>query len=547
MKEKCSDDPIDPFDIADKWLRTCSDSHESCCGKSQLRRPTRLVSIGDDVVKLVLTTDWETLPRYATLSYCWGRDDFLKLTSDKLDSFLNAIPYEDLPKTFKDAIYIARRLGLNYLWIDALCIVQAKNDSMDWLRESGHMRSVYGGGYVNIAASSATNVHEGCFSKPPDHNGGFLARVTTSEFGRVQNFHSMQVYQESTTRTHLASRAWTLQEKLLSPRTIYFGDQGLFWECRVTTGSEFLPNGFPDKLGSQLVRPEGKAWNWYDIVSDYSRAYLTHGADKLPALSGVARRQHEATGDEYLAGMWREGLIKQLGWMTLRRKKRPEWRAPTWSWTSIDTPTIYWPYWDHNDVAKNEYVRVQGVRITLAGSDPFGAVSDGELQLRCTAMVRGQYCEPDNADDVVPDGFGNDRVMLEAGTRDFPVTMDCLDDDFIRANNSIYLLPLFGGRSGRATHTNKKGSAEEGSVVKIEELVIRGIILQHSGFSNGRFRRIGSFDFRDGTFRAKSKRDCYGEFLRAMEEVGASTAESECSEIISDAEPSASRYVITIV
>jgi hypothetical protein len=78
--------------------------------------------------------------------------------------------------------------------------------------------------------------------------------------------------------------------------------------------------------------------------------------------------------------------------------------------------------------------------------------------------------------------------------------------------------------------------------------MILGIILQHSGFSSGRFRRIGSFDFLDGSFgAAKSKRNCYDEFLRVMGEVGASTAESECSEIISDAEHPASRYVITIV
>jgi hypothetical protein len=254
------------------------------------------------------------MPQYATLSYCWGCDEFIKLTPDKLDSFLTVIAYEDLPKTFKDGIYSARRLGLEYIWIDALCIIQAKDDNSDWVRESGRMRSVYGGAHINIAASSATNVHEGCFSKPTNYNGGFLARVTTNEFCRVQNFHSSEVYEESTTETHLASRGWTFQEKLLALRTLYFGDRGLVWECRFTTASEFLPDGFPNKLGSQLVCPEGKAWNWWDIINNYSKAHLTHGADKLPALSGVARRQHEVTGDEYLAGMWRKGLMKQLGW-----------------------------------------------------------------------------------------------------------------------------------------------------------------------------------------------------------------------------------------
>lgn len=171
-------------------------------------------------MQLVLTTAWNTQPEYATLSYCWGRDEFIKLTSENLASFLCIIPEEDLPKAFKDAISIARRLELKYIWIDALCIIEAKSDNRDWVRETGRMGSISGSAYINIAASSATNVHKGCFSKPMNHNDGFLARVTTSEFCRVQNFHSSEVYEESITETYLASRAWTFQEKLLAPRTI---------------------------------------------------------------------------------------------------------------------------------------------------------------------------------------------------------------------------------------------------------------------------------------------------------------------------------------
>lgn len=79
--------------------------------------------------------------------------------------------------------------------------------------------------------------------------------------------------------------------------------------------------------------------------------------------------------------------------------------------------------------------------------------------------------------------------MLDAGTRDFPVTMDCLEDDFIRANNSIYLLPLFGGESGRGTLIDEKDFEKDGADIR-QELAIHGIVLQRSGFSNGSFRRI---------------------------------------------------------
>ena len=521
---------------------------------NELKWPTRLVSIANDVVKLVLTTDWETSPHYATLSYCWGHNEFIKLTSDKLDSFLNNISYDDLPKTFKDAIYIARKLGLEYLWIDALCIIQDKDGIDDWLRESSQMRFVYGNAYINIAASSATNVYEGCFTKLKNHNGGFIARITTSEFCRVQHFYSMGVYEESTTETHLASRAWTFQEKLLAPRTLYFGSQGLFWECRSMTASEFLPDGIPGTFRPQLVRPADEAWNWNWIVSYYSKANLTQSADKLPALSGVARRQHEATGDEYLAGMWRKGLVGQLGWISRSKNQRPDWRAPTWSWTSIDAKISSWWASDINGLTMNEYVQVLDARTTLAGSDPFGAVSGGELQLRCTAMVRGHYCRPGNAEDAESGGSEYDRVMLDGKTRDIPVTMDCLEDDFLKASNYIYLLPLFEDKSGtRYKAIEENGSsAEEDSEDEVDgnyvyQLVIRGLVLQRSGPTKGHFRRIGAFDFRDPENDIEWKRDYYDDFLQAVKEFGASTAEDECAEIVSDIEHPESRYVITII
>jgi hypothetical protein len=207
-------------------------------------------------------------------------------------------------------------------------------------------------------------------------------------------------------------------------------------------------------------------------------------------------------------------------------------------------------------LAKNEYVQLLDAWTTLAGSDPFGAASGGELQLRYTAMVRQQYCEPGNAEDVESGDSGGGRVMLNAKTPNFPFVMDCVEDDFIKTGNSIYLLALFGGESGkRILIKRNNGSVEEGNKDEVSkkwvsELMIRGLALQHSGLTKGRFRRVGLFGFSHTPpplDDAESKRDYYHEFLQAMEEVDASTAESQCAEIISDAEHPESRYVITIV
>lgn len=137
---------------------------------------------------------------------------------------------------------------IDYVWIDALCIVQKEENNADWANEAGHMSAVYGGTFVTIAASIATSVREGFMSssRPNYHDRGFIARVTASDYCRVQNFHHFDNHDELITKTHLATRAWALQERLLSPRTLYIGKTGFFWQCRTHLSFEFLPDGFSD-------------------------------------------------------------------------------------------------------------------------------------------------------------------------------------------------------------------------------------------------------------------------------------------------------------
>lgn len=531
------------------WIRECSSLHNRCRNIKRHEPPTRLVSISNDTVKLVPTATLKSLPKYATLSYSWGREQFLMLTSENLGLFQIEIPFGDLPKTFRDAIHIARKLEISYVWIDALCIIQHQDDKSDWLKESGHMRSVYGDAYVNLAASSATNVHGGCFTKPTYYNGGFCARTTTTEYSRVQNFHYGAVYEESSTNTYLASRAWSLQEKLLSPRTIYFGEQGMFWECRSNIKSEFLPDGFPGKLGSHLVRPEDQSWNWFYIVWYYSKAELTLVSDRLPALSGIATRQHETTGDQYLAGMWREFLVYQLPW-TLRhpehRRIRADSGVPTWSWASVHGQALLWSYWNSGHKEMNEYIHVVEAWTTPSGPDPFGAVSGGELLIACSVLVCGRLDRSASVKHEPTDSEATD-VLLETGVQPVPIVQDCVEDALILAND-VYMLPVFSGPSGMATH--RADSVDKGDAQYVPEYMVRGLVLQRCGDNKGHFRRMGAFDFRRNSFKDNDKletqNDHHDEFLRVLKEVGESTAEAECVKILTDPATPEQRFVITI-
>src|SRR5436190_220092 len=96
--------------------------------------PTRLISIDDGNPRLRLSEELEKGLRYATLSHCWGTHKFLTLKTANLHLFRKQIPFDALTKTFRDAFHIAHYVGLFYLWIDSLCIIQ--DDPDDWKRES---------------------------------------------------------------------------------------------------------------------------------------------------------------------------------------------------------------------------------------------------------------------------------------------------------------------------------------------------------------------------------------------------------------------------
>lgn len=321
--------------------------------------PTRLISVAGPTPHLVLTAGWELKPRFCTLSHCWGSKPFLKLTDDNYESFLTRIPIGELPRTFQDAIHISRKFGVDYLWIDSLCIIQGNIE--DWRREAGLMSNVYGASYINIAASSATSVHEGCFLKEPHMVDGLRARININGDKYVREFRGSGLYHRSVLKSHLATRAWALQEKLLPPRTIHFGDRGAFWECRLETANEFLPNGFPGDYTFSLIgkkqRRHFQIW-WELVVRLYSAANLTFQSDKLPAIAGIARSVAKERGGQYLAGMWRENLEIQLCWQAQHPQSKPQWRAPSWAWASASGPTSYYYLVAAGFILYNMYTQV---------------------------------------------------------------------------------------------------------------------------------------------------------------------------------------------
>lgn len=315
-------------------FETCTALHSSC--RQQSRGgwiPTRLLDVGlfssqVESVKLVERKELETALvdvqlDYLTLSHVWGNDEFLNLTSANLASFKMGIPIPSLRKSFQDAIAMARRLRVQYLWIDSLCILQ---DSLkDWQQEASIMDMVYSNGLCNLAACNGIDNNSGFFRPRNPATGG---PISVSWNWSNLNIGSNVFYNwffTTVEHTPLNSRGWVLQERLLSPRTMHFSTFP-FWECRATVTCEAYPYQDYAKQSIRLLTETDKlvipetldtmraGWFWNNTIYTYSRCNLTEDTDRLIALCGIAKKVAGWQGGDYLAGIWNQNLLKGMLW-----------------------------------------------------------------------------------------------------------------------------------------------------------------------------------------------------------------------------------------
>lgn len=156
------------------WLEGCDTDLHSWSDRltqNNTRLPTRVLDLGckddsnslDSISHLRLLETKGMMGRYATLSYCWGGYTDCRTLKSNLDQHCTEMHYEKLPKMFQQAVTVTRGLGIQYLWIDALCIVQ--DDAEDWKFEASRMADVYWNGVCRLAITNCQNPTEGFF--PP--------------------------------------------------------------------------------------------------------------------------------------------------------------------------------------------------------------------------------------------------------------------------------------------------------------------------------------------------------------------------------------------
>ncbi|KAF2228796.1 HET-domain-containing protein [Viridothelium virens] len=345
------------------WFGKCWHNHESCKINIEMLLPDRVVYIADERTDQVYLEDGLSRKEwYIALSYCWGSGPTgIRTTkASMLDHKDQGLPIDDLPPTIRDTVRLAQKLGIQYLWIDRLCIVQ--DDLEDWAVQASKMCDVYANAVLCISADNAQGVWEGLFqpkayAEEPEkdevtHDGWVL---------RPAQEHEGLFSYENEKDFPTARRAWTFQEREMSRRMLRFTPKELIWQC------------------NSLLQCE---------LHEFASRSLTYQEDRLPALSGLAtgfQRILEKKGnaqDKYLAGLWKNDFAQQLCWLPptkaesdawqrnntfanpmpsvpegdqllaaidAERRKPPNWDerrpetyvAPTWSWASINGPLGY--------------------------------------------------------------------------------------------------------------------------------------------------------------------------------------------------------------
>jgi hypothetical protein len=203
--------------------------------------PDRVIHVRSDPDGLCLVRGLGRKAQYVTLTHCWGKTVApLHTTTRNLPYMEAQIPFDKLPKSFQDAVIVCRKLGISYLWIDTLCILQDSQE--DWERQSGLMGAIYHDSTLTLAASGALDSSDGLFIPNESRDYVALPRGFGNSKGQAYAcpsswthlFHSFNIHRshpDTVVRNALSKRAWAYQEQVLARRTLRFMQGVMNWTC----------------------------------------------------------------------------------------------------------------------------------------------------------------------------------------------------------------------------------------------------------------------------------------------------------------------------
>lgn len=493
-----------------RWARDliseCMSSHQECPSQIDGKfLPTRLINIqpdsegGNPRLKLQSSRAVPAGSPYVALSYCWGDYKPPCMTTNlhgNADDNLRSLLWDDLPKTFQDAVKFTLALGVKFLWIDSICIIQG--DSEDWNSEAPNMNSVYKNSYVTLAALCGRDSRHGLQTCSMKETLSPVVQLRVEQsthilYARPCHYLDDRIRDEADpdspfySRYPLLLRAWTYQERLVSSRVIFLTESEMIYQClcHVTCecGSE-IQDYYPQEdkpydlkkrkigLATQGVfdnstKYEHGARIWrHDVVTEYSALVLSDPRDRLPAIGAIAEQfQASRVGDQYLAGLWSNTLLEDLLWIcqgffdrNFAFKEALERYAglPTWSWASVRSPVYY-----NNFGPVVHKAKVVHAHCNYTNNKTFGTLENSQLQLQGRVLVCmlewvGVPDEEDrlntrlsfkdkNGWRLIQDPHGS----IYPGSRGVDIMMDCDQDGLqcVPPQQVVHLMEISVGRS----------------------------------------------------------------------------------------------------
>ncbi|KAH6463713.1 hypothetical protein HBI57_054820 [Parastagonospora nodorum] len=495
------------------FLKQCKLKHVSCRQAARPLLPKRVLLLNSDNGENITARLFEPINQrspYVSLSHCWGKRQNCITTRKNIAKRIAGVPWKQIPQTFREAMQLTIKLGVRYIWIDSLCIVQ--DDAEDWEVQSALMSEIYQNAVLTIAATSSSGDNEGSSkrigNRAPDIEVALPEDVGTCRIGVRRPLDHFDVQTAGGLLDHfpLLTRGWAFQERLLSPRVLHICEFELVWECREASrcecggvSQEKSPGGAyhhavraqekeqhkiarlnnavrmeamrlarnddvqrpSDDPETELPPPYEEAisrastedsitsaivyglkisdddifafdvasnvpfhaaitppvneedtqdcpelvFHFHRIVEQYSTLKWTKPSDRLVAFSGLCKRvQH--LRNNYLAGLWSDSIGYDLIWRveTINLNtadngaRSPEYRGPTWSWVSVDSPISYWTdiinFRDESVAIYRAYYTAAGshpdniaMAVTVPGANPFGSVASAILTIEASSNI----------------------------------------------------------------------------------------------------------------------------------------------------------------
>jgi hypothetical protein len=304
----------------------------------------------------------------------------------------------------------------------------------DWETESAKMGSIYQNSYITISATTSGDGSARCLSERRKPVKIPYENTTKKEYAlrarKVLDHHPNAG--PARPIGPLSTRCWALQEHVLSTRVLHYTAAELLFECKTAYRCECSPESKSLPTTPSLIpkamasKKKDNIWQvWQRVVEQYSSRKLTVSGDKLPAISGIASQIRTATHSQYLAGLWTDNLVSDLLWSSnLSELSSAEccaldtWRAPSFSWASLDTAITYVTLNDEERETFTPTITIVTTQCTSKGLNPLGTISDASV------VLRGPSIQATISSEQVLGKWI--YTLLMKGTSSITITHDCL-------------------------------------------------------------------------------------------------------------------------